>query len=563
MGKMEDIRRRAGGGEPIASIARAAGVSEPTARECAMMGDLSPEPPRRRRPESGLLAPYEGAIDSWLDDDCRNWRKQRHTAVRVYVRLRDELGYGGSRSTVQRCVGRRREEMARERDRRDAEGFLTLSWLPGEVQVDFGEADFRVRGVVTRGKYLTVTFPHSNVGLTQVFWGEASECVCQGLRNVFEFAGGVPRRAVFDNATEVGRRVGGSVRLSEPFRRFAAHCGLDYALTNPRSGNERGNVENKVGCHRRNLFVPVPSFHDVASFNRRLPADCLDLSAGRRHHRLGTPELELFGEDRDALSPLPPAAFSCARWGSKQGTFTVGGLHRHSAGPAHARRDVDVALGAFGVTACDASTGEVVATYGREWGEGPTDSSDPTLQLGPLCMRPAGWRDSSVRASLPAELVSFLDARAPADLAADLRVLRDEGAGRSWPTVVGGMSRSLAATGGVDRASVALSAARAAAGDERVEYDEEVGLGVYDGALRLFEGGDRRAADELGARGRPGVLPRRRQGALHIRRHHRRLPRPRDARAGRGVHGDARVGDRPPRRDAEGAAAQAGEVPRA
>jgi hypothetical protein len=32
------------------------------------------------------------------------------------------------------------------------------------------------------------------------------------------------------------------------------------------------------------------------------------------------------------------------------------------------------------------------------------------------------------------------------------------------------MSRSLAATGGVDRASVALSAARAAAGDERVEY---------------------------------------------------------------------------------------------
>ena len=44
-----------------------------------------------------------------------------------------------------------------------------------------------------------------------------------------------------------------------------------------------------------------------------------------------------------------------------------------------------------------------------------------------------------------------------------------------------------------------LSAARAAAGDERVEYDEEVDLGVYDGALRLLEGGDRRAADELGA----------------------------------------------------------------
>ena len=293
----------------------------------------------RRRPESEVLAPYEGATGSWPDDDCRNWRKQRHTAVRVYVRLRDELGYDGPYSTVRRYVRRRREEMARERDRRDAEGFLTPGWLPGEVQVDFGEADFRVRGVVTRGKYLTVTFPHSNVGPAQVFWGETSECVCQGLRNVFEFAGSVPRRAVFDNATEVGGRVGSEVRLSELFRRFAAHYGLDHVLANPYSGNEKGNVENKVGCHRRNLFVPVPSFHDVRAFNGRLLKDCLDPGDGKRHYRLGTPELELFGEDRGALSPLPPAPFSCARWEtrrcSEQGTFTIGGVHRYSAGPAY------------------------------------------------------------------------------------------------------------------------------------------------------------------------------------------------------------------------------------
>ena len=287
--KIEDIRRRGRRGEAVASIARETGVSEPTVRKYLRMDDLSPSRPEARVPESELLAPYAPRIDAWLDDDCRNWRKQRHTATRVYVRLRDELGYGGSYSTVQRYVKRRREEMAEERDRRDAQGYLQLEWLPGECQVDFGEADFRVRGVVTRGRYLTVTFPHSNVGLTQVFWGETSECVCQGLRNVFEFVGGVPRRAVFDNATEVGRRVGPEVRLSELFRRFSAHYGLDYTFTNPYSGNEKGNVENKVGCHRRNLFVPVPSFHDVRAFNDRLLGDCLDLSAGKRHYRLGTP----------------------------------------------------------------------------------------------------------------------------------------------------------------------------------------------------------------------------------------------------------------------------------
>ena len=88
-----------------------------------------------------------------------------------------------------------------------------------------------------------------------------------------------------------------------------------------------------------------------------------------------------------------------------------------------------------------------------------------------------------------------------------------------------GMSRSLAATGGVDRASAALSAARAASGDERVEYDEEVDLGVCDRAPRLLEGGGGHAADEPGARGRAGGLPRRREGPLPIRRHDRRLTR--------------------------------------
>ena len=501
--KIEDIRKRARGGEPIASIARAVGASEPTVRKYARMKDLSPEPPRRREPESEVLEPYEETVDSRLDGDCRNRRKRRRTATRACVRLRDEEGHAGSCSTARRYVKRRREEMARERDRRDAEGFLTPRWLPGEVQVDFGEADFRVRGVVTGGEYLTVTFPHSDVGLTQVFWGETAECVCQGLRNVLGFVGGVPRRAVFDNATEVGGRVGGEVRTSGLFRRFAAHYGLGHAFTNPYSGNEKGNVENKVGCHGRNLFVPVPSFRDARAFSRRLPEDCLGLSEGRRHYRLGTPEPGLFGEDREALSPLPPAAFSCARWETgrcnEQGTITVGGPHRYSAGPACARREVAVALGAFDVAVCDCETGEVVAAYEREWGEAPTDSPGPTPRLRLLCMRPAGWRGSSVRASLPAGLVAFLDSEAPADLAADLRVLRDESAERGWGAAVEGMSRSLAATGGVDRASVALSAARAASGDERVEYDEEVDLGVYDRALRLLEGGGGRAADELGA----------------------------------------------------------------
>lgn len=112
---------------------------------------------------------------------------------------------------------------------------------------------------------------------------------------------------------------------------------------------------------------------------------------------------------------------------------------------------------------------------------------------GLLYMRPAGWRGSSGSSSSLAKLVSFLDAEAPVDIASELRVLCDEIAERGWPAAVEGMLRSLAAIGGVNRTPMARSAMMAAAWDGRVEYEKEIDLGVYDGVLRLLEGGGRRA----------------------------------------------------------------------
>ena len=491
--KIEDIRKRGRAGASVASIARDTGVSEPTVRKYLRARDLSERPPSAgRNPESPLLEPYAETIDSWLREDRRCWFKQRHTARRVFDRLVEEEGFEGSYSTVQRYVKRRREEMAAELDAREAQGFLLLDWEPGECQVDFGQADFRVRGVVTRGHFLVVTFPHSNVGLAQVFWGETAECVCQGLRNVFEFLGGVPLRAVFDNATEVGRRVGTEVRTSALFRRFAAHYGLDHSFTNPYSGNEKGSVENKVGTVRRNLFVPVPSLWDVRAYNARLLESCLARSEGRRHYRKGGEESTLFEDDRAALSPLPPAPFACVTWLTRrcdrQGSFRAGGEHRYSAGPAYARREVAVAMGAFDVTVVGEG-GEVVAEYEREWGAAPTDSADPLLQLKLLCNRPGGRRDSVVRKALPSELVGFLDGEELPDLRADLRAIRDSASRRGWAAAVEGAVRSLEATGGIDAATLELSAAVAASGDGAVEYDEPVDLRGYDRAFELSEGG--------------------------------------------------------------------------
>ena len=100
---------------------------------------------------------------------------------------------------------------------------LELVWDPGPAQVDFGEADFYENGKLVRKKYLTVSFPYSNDGYSQVFGGETAECVCQGLLDIFEFIGGVPPLLIFDNATGVGRRIGDMIHETELFSLFRAH----------------------------------------------------------------------------------------------------------------------------------------------------------------------------------------------------------------------------------------------------------------------------------------------------------------------------------------------------
>ena len=259
MSKVKDIREMRRRGHTVAEISRRVGVSEPTVRKHLRQEDFSPRMPVRRELPS-ILDPYEPKIDEWLAGDRANWHKQRHTSKRVFERLRDEEGYEGSYNTVNRYVQRWRDDHRAPRDK-----YLDLDWLPGEMQVDFGQADFRIVGVRRRMHHLVGSFPFSNVGLPQIFPGENAECVCSGLIAIFEYVGGVPPRLVFDNATGVGRKIYGEIRTSELFSAFAAHYGFDYSFCNPDSGNEKGNVEYKVGALRRPLFVPIPMFDSVAS----------------------------------------------------------------------------------------------------------------------------------------------------------------------------------------------------------------------------------------------------------------------------------------------------------
>lgn len=484
MDKVDSIRKRYRRGESVASIARAEGVSRDTVYKYARMDDLSPKAPKPAPRRPSKMDRWAPLVDQWLADDLRENRKQRHTARRVWARLVEECGAEVSEQTVRRYV-----HDARLRVGSGEAGYLDLDWPPGEAQADFGHASFIIKGVRQDMPYFVVSFPYSNVGLAQVLPGENAECVCQGLRSVFEFAGGVPTKVVFDNATGVGRRVCDRVRTTELFAACSAHYGFEYRFCNPRAGHEKGSVEGKVGFDRRNLFVPVPKVWDVDGYNERLLGRCMDLSR-KEHYRKGEEEAALFEEDVAAMLALPEKAFQCVEYArrraDKKGRVRVGGRHWYSVGPEWAGRELVVGLWATRVTIMDAS-GAVVCEHPRAYGDAPTDTCDPASQLPLLCNRLGAWRESRVRAALPEDLRAHIDGLDRRGLGEAARCLRDQCALSGWDATVRAASSSLAATGRLDPSAVALAVARAETGE--VTYDETVDLAEYDRVMGVAADG--------------------------------------------------------------------------
>lgn len=146
---------------------------------------------REKQHRKGKLDPYKQLIDQWLTDDLLAKPKQRHTAKRIYDRLREQYGdeFNVSDRSVRAYVSKRRPEIFQGTDK----GHIPLEHSPGEAQADFGAAQFIERGTLYDGFYLTISFPYSNGGYTQLFKSENQECLLEGLKSIFEHIGGSPR----------------------------------------------------------------------------------------------------------------------------------------------------------------------------------------------------------------------------------------------------------------------------------------------------------------------------------------------------------------------------------
>jgi transposase len=343
----------------------------------------NPEPPgyqmseARRKP---VLGPYLGVIDEILAADREAPPKQRHTARRIFERLRDEYGYGGCYSQVQAAVASAK--------RYSKEAFVPLSHPPGHAQFDFGEAVVEIAGVRCKAALGVITLPYSDTYFVSAYPRECTETFQAAHVAGFQFFGAVPLRTSYDNTSiAVTKVIGRERELTRAFLALESHYLFEHHFCHVGRGNEKGHVETHVGYCRRNLLVPVPSFASWAALNDYLAACCYADLFRRVRGKAGT-KAERLVDDRAAMLALPKEAFEPRR--VAQGHANSLSLVRfdrndYSVPTAYAHHEVTV-IGGVEEVAITSGTA-LIATHRRHWGKEHT-SFDPVHYLALLERKP-------------------------------------------------------------------------------------------------------------------------------------------------------------------------------
>jgi transposase len=321
------------------------------------------EPPGYRtetpRPKP-MIGPYLEQIAQIIEEDKQFPKKQRHTAVRIFHRIK-EMGYQGKYTQV--------KESVREMRRLKGEVYMPLNHRPGEAQVDFGYALAKVSGVLRKVAFFVMALPYSDAFFVMSFERECTESYWEGHARAFEFFGGVPQRISYDNSRALVSKIIGAHerKLTDGFLKLQSHYLFREHFCRIRRPNEKGVVEGVVKFTRLNFLVPVPQVQDLDELNASLVALCQEDLKRRLRGKTGT-KAELLKEDKAAFLDLPSAPFDACR---KQST-TASSLslvrfddNDYSVPVSYAHHDILIKGYVNRVVLCHRET--MVAEHKRSW----------------------------------------------------------------------------------------------------------------------------------------------------------------------------------------------------
>lgn len=352
-----------------------------------------------RRPK---LDGFTDIIDQILEDDKAIPKKQRHTAARIFARLRDEHGFTGGRTTV--------GDYVREAKLRAKEVFVPLAHDPGHAQVDFGEAMAIIGGVRMKAHYFAMSLPHSDAVFVKAYPRETTEAFCEGHVSALTFFGGVPRSILYDNTKiAVARILGDGKRTrTQVFTQLQSHYLFKDKFGRPAKGNDKGNVEGYIGFARCNFMVPMPRFDSFDAFNAWLEQQCLQRQNGKLRGHEKTIGERLMA-DLDALMALPAMPFdACEKVTTRATSISMVRYRRndYSVPVAYAHREVQVRGYVHQVVI--ACAGEIIARHPRSYDKG--DMVFAPMHYLPLLEKKVGALDQAAPLKgwdLPTEFVTL------------------------------------------------------------------------------------------------------------------------------------------------------------
>jgi transposase len=267
------------------------------------------EPPgyRQAKPRARpTIEPFLPTIHEILESDKRAPKKQRHTAIRIFERLREEHGFTGGYTIVKDAV--------RAWKQTHKEVFLPLAHPPGEGQVDFGFAEVVLRGEQVKVALLVMTLPYSDAIYIQAFPRECTESFLEGHKRAFAFFGGVPRRISYDNAKVAVSKITGSREreVTSEFLRLKSHYLFEDHFCLVRRANEKGHVERLLDFARSHFLVPVPRVDSLADLNAQLESRCREDLRRRLRGKADSKE-KLLEEERASMLTIPAREFDARR----------------------------------------------------------------------------------------------------------------------------------------------------------------------------------------------------------------------------------------------------------
>ena len=230
-------------GEGVRAIAKQLGCSRNTVRRYLREAQAKSYGPRAAR--ACKLDEYKGYLLGRIEQARPRW-----IPAPVLLREIQERGYAGGISQLKAWISPHKKT--------ESEPVVRFETAPGKQM----QADFTT---VRRGRdpllALVATMGYSRASFVKFTRSEDAATLCAGLREAFDYFGGVPEHVLFDNAKSVvidrDAYGEGLHRWNDQMKELAEACGFTPRLCRPYRAKTKGKVERFNSYLKGSFVVPL------------------------------------------------------------------------------------------------------------------------------------------------------------------------------------------------------------------------------------------------------------------------------------------------------------------